>query len=227
MTGTGFLRAALAIAGKDLRAELRSRELLGLMGLFALLAILVFSFALELERMGRPGAVSGVLWVTLVFASILGHNRGMALEREHGGFDALLLAPVARGAIFCGKLLANALLTLVIGLLLLLPLLAVLFNLPALPTALLLILPPGCLGLATVGTLLASMTVQTRARDSLLPIVLLPVALPILIAALRASNAALGSAPSDETFAWLQLLLLIDLIYLATGFLLYEHALET
>ena len=159
---TGFLSAALTIAGKDLRAELRSRELLGLMGLFALLAILVFSFAFELERMGRQGAVSGVLWVTLIFASILGHNRGMALEREHGGFDALLLAPVPRGSIFCGKMLANALLTLLVGALLL-PLLTVLFNLPTLPASLLLILPPGCLGLAAVGTLLATMTVQTRA----------------------------------------------------------------
>ena len=225
MMSSGFLRATLSIAGKDLRAELRSRELLGLMGLFALLAILVFSFALELERMGRQGAVSGVLWVTLVFASILGHNRGMALEREHGGFDALLLAPVPRGSIFCGKMLANALLTLLVGGLLL-PLLTVLFNLPTLPASLLLILPPGCLGLAAVGTLLATMTVQTRARDSLLPIVLLPVALPVLIAALRASNAALGNAPPDDLFAWLQLLLLIDIIYLAAGLLLYEYALE-
>ena len=70
------------------------------------------------------------------------------------------------------------------------------------------------------------MTVQTRARDSLLPIVLLPVALPVLIAALRASNAALGNAPPDDLFAWLQLLLLIDIIYLAAGLLLYEYALE-
>ena len=83
-----FLRAALTIAGKDLRAELRSRELLGLMALFALLAVLVFSFALELDRPGRQDAVSGVLWVTLLFASILGHNRSVALEREQGGFDA-------------------------------------------------------------------------------------------------------------------------------------------
>jgi len=221
-----FLRAALTIAGKDLRAELRSRELLGLMALFALLAILVFSFALELDRPGRQDAVSGVLWVTLLFASILGHNRSVALEREHGGFDALLLAPVARGAIFAGKLLANALFTLIIALLLL-PLLTVLYNLPAFPPALLLIVPPGCLGLAAIGTLLAAMTVQTRARDSLLPVLLLPVALPLLVTALRASNAALGNLPQAELQAWLLLLLLVDLIYLAAGFLLYESVLES
>ncbi|MCY4525248.1 MAG: heme exporter protein CcmB, partial [Anaerolineaceae bacterium] len=186
-----FLRAALIIAGKDLRAELRSRELLGLMALFALLAILVFSVALELDRPGRQDAVSGVLWVTLLFASILGHNRSVALEREHGGFDALLLAPVARGAIFLGKLLANALFTLMIALLLL-PLLTILYNLPDFPPALLLIVPPGCLGLAAIGTLLAAMTMQTRARDSLLPVLLLPVALPPLFAVLPADNAALG-----------------------------------
>ena len=221
-----FLRAALTIAARDLRAELRSRELLGLMALFALLAILVFSFALELDRPGRQDAVSGVLWVTLLFASILGHNRSVALEREHGGFDALLLAPVARGAIFAGKLLANALFTLTIALLLL-PLLTVLYNLPQFPPALLLIVPPGCLGLAAIGTLLAAMTVQTRARDSLLPVLLLPVALPLLLAALRAGNAALGNLPQAELQTWLLSLLLIDAIYLAAGFLLYETVLET
>ena len=220
-----FLRATLTVAGKDLRAELRSRELLGLMGLFALLAILVFSFALELDRLGREGAVSGVLWVTLIFASILGHNRGMALEQEHGGLDALRLAPVARSTIFCGKLLANALLSLLVGTLLL-PLLTLLFNLPTLPLSLLLILPPGCLGFAAVGTLLATMTMQSRARDSLLPIVLLPVALPVLITAVRACNAALGDFPPAEFLAWLQLLLALDIIYLVAGLLLYEYALE-
>lgn len=221
-----FLRAALTIAARDLRAELRSRELLGLMALFALLAILVFSFALELDRPGRQDAVSGVLWVTLLFASILGHNRSVALEREHGGFDALLLAPVARGAIFAGKLLANALFTLSIALPLL-PLLTVLYNLPQFPPALLLIVPPGCLGLAAIGTLLAAMTVQTRARDSLLPVLLLPVALPLLLAALRAGNAALGNLPQAELQTWLLMLLLIDGIYLAAGFLLYETVLES
>ena len=221
-----FLRAALTIAARDLRAELRSRELLGLMALFALLAILVFSFALELDRPGRQDAVSGVLWVTLLFASILGHNRSVALEREHGGFDALLLAPVARGAIFAGKLLANALFTLTIALLLL-PLLTVLYNLPQFPAALLLIVPPGCLGLAAVGTLLAAVTVQTRARDSLLPVLLLPVALPLLLATLRAGNAALGNLPQAELQTWLLMLLLIDGIYLAAGFLLYETVLES
>ena len=221
-----FLRAALVIAAKDLRAELRSRELLALMLLFALLAILVFSFALELDRPGRQEALNGVLWVTLLFAGILGHSRSAALEREHGGFDALLLAPVARGAIFCGKLLANALLTLLVGLLLL-PLLAVLYDLPQFSPLLLLILPPGCLGLAAVGTLLAALTVQTRARDSLLPVLLLPVALPLLIAALRAANAALGNAPAADFLTWLQVLLLVDLVYLVAGLLLYEFVLES
>src|SRR5690606_35456609 len=104
---TSFLQAALAIAAKDLRAELRSRELVNSMVLFALLSILIFSFALELDRVARHEAIAGVLWVTIVFASILGLNRSMALEREQGGLNALLLAPISRAAIFCGKLAAN------------------------------------------------------------------------------------------------------------------------
>ena len=113
---TPFITCVSAIVSKDLRAEIRSRELLSVMGLFALLSVLVFSFALELDRQAREEAVSGVLWVTLIFASMLGLNRSMALERDQGSLDAMLAAPVSRAAIFVGKLLGNFLFTAVVGL---------------------------------------------------------------------------------------------------------------
>jgi len=99
--------AVLAILSKDLRAEIRSRDLLSVMAIFAFLCILVFSFALELDRVAREEAISGVLWVTLVFASLLGFNRSLSQEGDHGNLDAMLLAPVSRPAIFLGKLLSN------------------------------------------------------------------------------------------------------------------------
>lgn len=220
-----FWQATLAIARKDLRAEIRSHELVNTMGLFALLSVLIFSFALELDRLARQEAVSGVLWVTLVFASILGLNRSMAMEREQGSFDALLMAPIGRSAIFAGKLLANYSFTLLIGLLLL-PIMAVLYNMPMLQPWIVILLLLGIGGFSTVGTLLAAMTVQTRARESLLPIVMLPMALPVLIAAVRASTALLNEAPLEDWIAWPQIMAVVDLIFLTLCFLLFEYVVE-
>ncbi len=223
---TPFWQAALSITRKDLRAELRSRELVNTMGLFALLSILIFSFALELDRVARQESVSGVLWVTVVFASILGLNRSMAMEREQGSLDALLMAPISRAAIFGGKLLGNFIFTLIVGLVLL-PLMSVLYNLPLVQPWILVVLLLGIAGFATVGTLLATMTVQTRARESLLPIVMLPITLPVLLASVRASTAILNNAPPADWIAWPQLLVVIDVVYLTLCFLLFEYVIES
>lgn len=222
---TPFFRAMLAIVRKDLRTELRSFELIGSMVLFTLLSILIFSFALELNRIAREEAVSGVLWVTLVFASILGLNRSLAMERDQGNLDAMLLAPVHRAAIFCGKLAGNYIFTLIVGLVLL-PLMTVLFNRPVLQPALLFTLLIGVFGFSTVGTLLATMTVQTRARESLLPIVMLPVVLPVLLAAVRATTNILTNTPLDEWIAWPQIIVGVDVIYLTLCLLLFEYVIE-
>jgi heme exporter protein B len=223
---TSFWQAALSITRKDLRAELRSRELVNTMGLFALLSVLVFSFALELDRVARQEAVSGVLWVTVVFASILGLNRSMAMEREQGSLDALLMAPISRTAIFAGKLIGNFLFTLIVGLVLL-PLMAMLYNMPLVQPWIVVVLLLGIIGFATVGTLLATMTVQTRARESLLPIVMLPLALPVLLAAVNASTAILNNAPQDDWIAWPQILVVADVVYLTLCFLLFEYVIES
>jgi heme exporter protein B len=223
---TPFWQAALSITRKDLRAELRSRELVNTMGLFALLSVLIFSFALELDRVARQEAVSGVLWVTVVFASILGLNRSMAMEREQGSLDALLMAPISRAAIFAGKLLGNFLFTLVVGLVLL-PLMAVLYNLPLVQPWLLVVLLLGIAGFSTVGTLLATMTVQTRARESLLPIVMLPMTLPVLLAAVHASTGILNGAPQADWIAWPQILVVADVVYLTLCVLLFDYVIES
>ncbi len=222
---TSFAAAVLAIAGKDLRAELRSREVLMAMALFALLSVLVFSFALELDRAARGEAISGVLWVTLIFASILGFNRSMANEQDAGNFDALRLAPISRSAIFVGKLVGNCCFTLCVGLALL-PLMTVLYGLNLLDGWVLLTTLLGVGGFSTIGTLLATMTAQTRAREALLPIALLPVALPFLLTAVRATKGVLGGEPQSEWQVWLQLLAGIGLIYFVLCMLLFEFVAE-
>lgn len=222
---TPFLATVLAIVRKDLQAELRSRELVTSMGLFALLAILIFSFALELDRVAREEAIAGVLWVTVVFASVLGLNRSMTIEREQGSLDAMLMSPIDRAAIFFGKLVGNLVFTLVVGLLLI-PLMTVLYNRNLVQPWLIAVLLLGTFGFSIVGTLLATMTAQTRARESLLPIVMLPVALPVILPAVRASTAILTGTPQDDWIAWPQILVVVDVIYLVMCFLLFEYVIE-
>lgn len=222
---THFGKATLAILRKDLRAEFRSRELLSLMGLFALLSVLIFSFALELDRIAREEAISGVLWVTVVFSSILGLNRSLSMERESGGIDALLMSPVGRGAIFAGKLISNWLFTLAISGFLL-PLMTVLYNRSLLDIWVVIVLVLGSGGFSIVGTLLSAMTTQTRARETLLPIIMLPTALPILVGAVRATTAILSEAPPQDWLAWPQILLTIDIIYWVLCFLLFAYVVE-
>ncbi|QPC82086.1 heme exporter protein CcmB [Phototrophicus methaneseepsis] len=222
---TPFWQAVIALISKDLLAEVRSRELISIMGLFALLSVIIFSFALEMDREARETAISGVLWVTVVFASILGLNRSMSAEREQGSFDALLLAPVDRGALFIGKFLGNFALVLLVGLALL-PLGTLLYNINLIDPWVLVVLVLGIFGISCTGTLLAAMTSQTRARDALLSIAMLPVILPVLLAAVKATTAIISGDPMSDWQAWPQVLLVVDLIYLVICFFTFGFAIE-
>ena len=222
---TPIITGVTAIISKDLRAETRARELVSVMTLFALLSVLVFSFALELDKGAREESVSGVLWVTLIFASLLGFNRSMAQERDQGNLDAMLLAPVSRAAIFVGKLLGNFIFTLIVGFVLL-PLMTMLYGLNLLDGWVILTTTLGIFGFATIGTLLATMTVQTRARETLLPIAMLPIVLPCLLTAVRATKGILGEAPASEWQSSLGMLAAISVIYLVLCLLLYEYVVE-
>ena len=225
MKRTPFFHVVTSIIRKDFQAEVRSRELVGSMGLFALLSILVFSFALELDREARTESISGVLWVTVVFASILGLNRSMSLERDNGNLDALLIAPINRAAIFVGKLVGNFVFTLGIGLFLL-PIMTVLYNVNLISGWLLVVLVLGTLGFTTIGTLLSAMTVQARAREALLPIVMMPVVLPLLMAAVRASTGILNASTQDDWLQWTTIVAVLDVIYVVMCFLLFEYVVE-
>ena len=220
-----FYTAVAAIVRKDLRAELRARELVSMMALFALLSILAFSFALDLDKGAREEAVSGVLWVTLVFASLLGFNRSLAQEREQGNFDAMLLAPVSRAAIYVGKLLGNFIFTLIVALALL-PLMTMLYGRNLLDGWIVATTALGIFGIATIGTLLATLTAQTRAREALLPIAMLPIVLPFLLTAVRATRGILAEAPAGEWSSPLGMLAAICVIYLVLCLLLYEYIVE-
>ena len=221
----GYFRAVAAIVWKDLAAEFRSKEMLNAMVVFSLLVILIFNFALELDRGTRESVAAGLLWVTFIFAGTLGFNRSLAQEKDRGSLDGLLLAPMDRSALFFGKALGNLIFMTVVEAILL-PVASVLFNLPLLQPLLLLVVLLGTVGYAGVGTLLASIAVNTRGRDMMLPILLFPVALPLLMAAVRASGNILAANGWDTIAPWLNLLVGYDVIFIGIALMVFEYLVE-
>jgi heme exporter protein B len=222
---SSYLRALGAVVWKDLAAELRSRELLSAMLVFALLVILIFNFALELDAKARANVTSGVLWVIFAFAGTLGLNRSMSQEKDRGCLDGLLLAPVDRSAIYFGKALGNLIFMLVVEIVVL-PVYSALYNVNLFHLGLILVILLGSIGYVAVGTLLASMAVQTRTRDILLPILLFPVVIPVFIAAVKASSGFLQGIPMDEIMPWLNLLVVYDVVFTALAFMVFDYIVE-
>jgi heme exporter protein B len=216
-----------AILGKDLRAELRTLQSLPAMGLFAVTTFVIFRFGLD--RTSLSGSLaSGVLWATLLFAAILGINRLFVSEREEGGFDAIRLAPIDRTALFAAKAAALLVYLLVLEMFVV-PVFALFFldsaaALPPLAAVLLL----ADIGLAATGTLISSMAIHSRARDLLAPLVLLPLVVPLMIAATGASEPvlALGGPGYHRFGSWLAVLGLYDLIFLLVGYAVFDFLLE-
>jgi heme exporter protein B len=224
---TSYWRTVAAILWKDLAAEMRSKELLSAMLVFSLLVVLIFNFALQLERarVARETVAAGMLWVTAVFAGTLGLNRSLSMEKDRGSLDGLLLAPVDRSALYFGKMLGNWLFMLIVQAIIL-PVFGILYDLPMWAPWLLGVVLLGTLGYAGVGTLLASMAVHSRSRDVMLPILLMPVAVPVLVAAVQASSGVLAQAAWDDIGPWFNLLLAYDVIFIAVAYMVFDYVVE-
>jgi heme exporter protein B len=222
-----YLRKIAAIVAKDLTTEMRSREMLSSMGAFAVLVIFVFAFAFDLrvEKAGRFEAAPGVLWVVITFAGMLGLNRSLAIEFDRGSFDGLRLSPIDRSAIFIAKALGNFVFMSAVEAIVL-PLLVVFFNVPLLKPMIGVAVVLGTAGFAAVGTLLAAMANSTRLRDVMLPILMLPVALPALLAAVKCTAGALDDAPIELWGNWLWLLVAYDLALGGIALLTFDFIVE-
>jgi len=220
-----FIKAVGAVVWKDLRAEFRSRELFSAMLVFSLLIILIFNFALELDVKTRQSVTAGVLWSTFAFAGTLGLNRSMAIEKDRGCLDGLLLAPVDRSAIYFGKVISNLVFMLIVEVIVL-PVYSVLYNVNLFQPGLLLVILLGSIGYVAVGTLLSAMSVQTRTRDILLPILLFPVVIPVLLAAVKASNGFLTGAELADILLPINLLIAYDIIFIAVAFMVFDSVVE-
>ena len=220
-----LFKATLAIVQKDLVAEFRSFELVSAMLIFSLLVIIIFNFALELDIEVRKAVNAGVLWATFAFAGTLGLNRSMSTEKDRGCIDGLLLAPVDRSAIYFGKTFSNLAFMLLVEAIVL-PIYSVLYNVNLLRLDLVGVILLGSIGYTAVGTLLSTMSAQTRTREILLPILLFPVVMPVLLAAVKASSGLLSGAEFSEIRTPLNILIVYDVIFIAVAFMVFDFVVE-
>jgi len=220
-----LVKATLAIVQKDLVAEFRSFELISAMLVFSLLVIIIFNFALELDIKTRQSVTAGVLWSTFAFAGTLGLNRSMSVEKDRGCLDGLLLAPVDRSSIYFGKAISNLAFMLIVEAVVL-PVYSLLYSVNLFRLDLLGVILLGSIGYTAVGTLLSTMSAQTRTREILLPILLFPVAIPVLLASVKASGGLLVGAEFAEILAPLNILIVYDIIFIAVAFMVFDYVVE-
>ena len=222
-----YARRALTVAWKDLVVERRSKETLNALLFFSLALLFVFQFALGPDRERLAAVLPGLLWLGFILSGVLGLGRAFLVERENDCWEALLLTPGDKSAIYLGKLAGSLVLMAVVEALVL-ALFVLFFNVElggALP-GLLLVIGLGTVGIGAVGTLFAAMTAQVRARELLFPVLLLPVLVPVLLATVKATEALLLGESVGAVVHWLQLLVAADVVYLTVGLLTFDVILE-
>jgi len=218
------LKLVAVLVGKDLRIEYRSPQAFLTNLFFGLLILVIFNFAFDPGNPAAADAAPGILWVSLLFPGVIQLNRSFQSEREDGTIHALILAPVDRGFLFAGKFLANWLLLLLVDLFVLA---AFVFffnvNLSIRFLWLLLLVTLASLAVSAVGTLFASMVSTISAREVLLPILLFPIIVPVVIAAVSASREILSSVPLQHVSDWVRLLLGCDIVYTVGAFMVFDY----
>lgn len=220
-------RVAAALFRKDLLAERRTKEVSTSILLFGFTVAVAFTFAFEPSAQEARAIAGGLLWLAFLFSSILGLSRAFARETANDCLRGLRLAPADPGAIYLGKLLSNVLF-LVLSELALLPVFGVFFNLTlwARPGWLLLILVLGTWGLASLGTMFSAVSANTRMQELMLPLLLLPLAVPVLIAAIQCTTLLLAGRPMSEAGLWFRLLAGFDIIFTVLCWLLFTYVVE-
>jgi len=225
------LAAILAIARKDLLQEARSRAVTVATLFFSAVTLVMMAFAIGRDAALLRAAAVGVLWVALAFAGVITAAQSFQSDLEEGAFDQLLLYPVPRSAVFLGKLLANWLYMTVLGLLIT-PVALTLYGARLAtgglrgPLMLALTLALGTLGFALIATFYAALTANLQARESLLPVLMFPVVVPVLLAAVRASEAIVEFGNLALAGGWLQLLTAFDLVYVVTCTAIFHFVVE-
>jgi heme exporter protein B len=219
-----YLDVVATLVRKDLLSEWRTKDAVSGGLVFALLVLVVFNFAFDLRSDNVEEVAPGVLWTSFIFTGLLSIGRSFEVERERGTLDGLLVAPIDRGAIYLAKTISNVL---VMGLVevVTLPAFVALFDVRLAWLDTVAVVALGTVGFAGVGTLVAAIAANTRARELMLPLLLFPLAVPVVISSVKATALAIGARPA-EALPWLQLLIAFDVILVAASFLVFEYVLE-
>ena len=221
--------AALAtvwtLARKDLLLELRSRDIVLAIVVFALLVITIFTFTIELTPTRARDVGPGVLWAAIAFAGVLGLNRSFAIEAERDTLDGLMLTPVSRELIFFGKVLGNFIF-ITVAEVVIFPVFEALFNINVLQVETIVIALLASIGFSAVGTVFAAMSVRVRSREIMLPLLFLPTSIPLIMAAVESTSVVVNGGSWGDFSEWLQLAIAFDVIFFIASAVLFQFVLE-
>ena len=222
---SAVVRPVLALLWKDILLELRTKDIVVSVLLFALIVIVIFNFAIDPTPERVAVIAPGILWVAFVFGGVVGLTRSFALEKDQGNLHGLMLAPVGRDTIYFGKTL-GVLVFMVIVEAITFPVFAVLFNLSLALPELVPVVLLGTLGIASVGTVFSAMAVNTRSREVMLPILFLPVVIPVVVAAVEASGVIIRGESGSDLVRWIPLLAVFATVFLVIGPIAFNMVLE-
>ena len=220
-----WLSTAWVLVWKDLVQEWRSRDVLTSMFAFAVLSLFIFNYALELSPIDRAEIAPGLIWVVMVFAGTLGLNRSFAAEQDQGSFEGLMMAVPELSVIYLAKMITNLLMMFGLAILVI-PIYSLLYNQSLFDLRFFGILVLGAWGYSAAGTLISSMTVQTRMRDLLLPVLLFPLLLPVNMAVVKSSSAIIAVSAVPEFQSWINLLLVYDVIMTVVSIMVFEYVIR-
>jgi heme exporter protein B len=222
-----FLQQIWAIVWKDLRLELRTKEVVLSMCLFSFLVLIIFNFAFETGFIKSKEIIPGILWVAFIFSGLIGLNRAFGMEKDRETLPGLLLCPVSPWGIYLAKMTSTFVLTVMMELFTLL-IFIVIYNLNIIPHLfpLAVTIFLGTLGFSVVGTIFSAISAATRARDKILAILVFPITVPLVIAAVKATGTILDGKSILAIQPWLKILIAFDAVFLLLAYLTFGFIVE-
>ena len=214
-----------AIGRKDLLLETRNKDVIVAISAFALLVLMIFTFAIDINQVSAKLTGPGILWASIAFAGVTGLNRAFAIELEGNTLEALMLAPISRDLIYAGKMFGNFLF-ITAAQIIVIPIFAVLFNLAVLRWEMLVVSLLTTIGFSAIGTLFAAMTIRVRAREVMLPLLFLPVVTPLIMAAVESTSHVVNDSSWPEIYQWIQLAIAFDIAFIVVSAFIFQQILE-
>ena len=214
-----------AIGRKDLLLETRNKDIIIAVSAFALLVLMVFTFAIDINHGNAKLIGPGILWAGIAFAGVTGLNRAFALEAEGNTLEALMLAPISRDLIYVAKMLGNFLF-ITAAQIIVFPIFAVLFNLAVLRWEILVISLLTTIGFSAIGTLFAAMSMRVRAREVMLPLLFLPIVTPLMMAAVESTSQVVNGGSWPDISRWLQLAVAFDIAFIVVSAFIFQQIVE-